>query len=208
MAKIVAPEDNPVVRVEGLVVEFGSGKDKHIAVDGVDLEVRPGEVVAVVGESGSGKSTLVSSVLGLLPPAARISAGSIAIDGLDTAGWKEGDWRAVRGRRVGLVPQDPMSNLNPVLRVGNQVDEAICAHRRLPREEVRSETAAAFTRSGLPNVERRKYAHQFSGGMRQRALIAMASVNSPALLIADEPTSALDVTVQRRILDNLAGAVS
>lgn len=208
VSESAVPESNSIVDIAGLVVEFGSGKNKHVAVDGVDLQIGPSEVVAVVGESGSGKSTLVSAILGLLPSSASVTSGTIRVDGSDTTSWKENDWRTIRGRRIGLVPQDPMSNLDPVLRIGHQVDEAVRAHRRLPRAEVHDETASAFTRAGLPGAERRKYPHQFSGGMRQRALIAMASVNSPALLIADEPTSALDVTVQRRILDNLAEVVA
>lgn len=179
MSESAVPESNSIVDIAGLVVEFGSGKNKHVAVDGVDLQIGPSEVVAVVGESGSGKSTLVSAILGLLPSSASVTSGTIRVDGSDTTSWKENDWRTIRGRRIGLVPQDPMSNLDPVLRIGHQVDEAVRAHRRLPRAEVHDETASAFTRAGLPGAERRKYPHQFSGGMRQRALIAMASVNSP-----------------------------
>jgi peptide/nickel transport system ATP-binding protein len=175
------------------------------AVVGVDLTVAPGETVAVVGESGSGKSTLAAAVLGLLPGAGTVTGGSIEVAGRPVVGASERDLRAIRGRVVALVPQDPNVSLNPTLRIGPQIAEAVRRRPDVDRRSVDAEVIAALEAAGLdePVLRARQYPHELSGGMRQRVLIAAALAGSPRLLIADEPTSALDVTVQKRILDHL-----
>ncbi|OBH32555.1 ABC transporter ATP-binding protein [Mycobacterium sp. E1715] len=191
----------PLLAVEGLRVSFGD----HAAVRGVDLTVLPGETIAVVGESGSGKSTTAAAILGLLPPGGRITAGRIVFDGSDIAGGNRRTLRAIRGREIGYIPQDPMSNLNPVWKVGFQVSEALRANTSDRR--TRRRAVELLGQAGMPDPAKQagRYPHQLSGGMCQRALIAIGLAGRPRLLIADEPTSALDVTVQRQVLDHLQG---
>ncbi|OJZ75704.1 ABC transporter ATP-binding protein [Mycobacterium paraffinicum] len=191
----------PLLAVEGLKVSFGD----HAAVRGVDLTVLPGRTVAVVGESGSGKSTTAAAILGLLPPGGRITAGRIVFDGSDIAGADRRTLRAIRGREIGYIPQDPMSNLNPVWKVGFQVSEALRANTSDGR--ARRRAIELLGQAGMPDPAKQagRYPHQLSGGMCQRALIAIGLAGRPRLLIADEPTSALDVTVQRQVLDHLQG---
>jgi peptide/nickel transport system ATP-binding protein len=191
--------ESPLLSVEGLEVRFG----ENAVVCGVDLSVLPGQTVAVVGESGSGKSTTAAAILGLLPPGGRITAGRIAFDGLDLTAADHRLLRSIRGRGIGYVPQDPMTNLNPVWKVGFQISEALRANtdgRRARRRAVQ-----LLAEAGMPDPAKQagKYPHQLSGGMCQRALIAIGLAGRPRLLIADEPTSALDVTVQRQVLDHL-----
>lgn len=191
--------DEPLLRIEGLHVSFGG----HAAVCGVDLQVQAGRTVAVVGESGSGKSTTAAAILGLLPQGGRITAGRIVFEGADLAAADRRALRAIRGRGIGYVPQDPMTNLNPVWKVGFQVSEALRVNtsgREARRRAVRSLAEAGLTD---PARQAARYPHQLSGGMCQRALIAIGLAGRPRLLIADEPTSALDVTVQRQVLDHL-----
>ncbi|BBY03058.1 peptide ABC transporter ATP-binding protein [Mycobacterium seoulense] len=191
----------PLLAVEGLRVDFGH----QAAVRGVDLTVLPGQTVAVVGESGSGKSTTAAAVLGLLPPGGRITAGRVFFDGTDLAGANRRTLRSIRGREIGYIPQDPMTNLNPVWKVGFQVSEALRANTSDRR--TRRAAVELLAQAGLPDPARQagRYPHQLSGGMCQRALIAIGLAGRPRLLIADEPTSALDVTVQRQVLDHLQG---
>ncbi len=186
----------PLLSVTGLEVTFG---DDVPAVRQVDLAVRAGQTVAIVGESGSGKSTTAAAILGLLPPGGRITAGRIMFDGLDFTAADRRQLRAVRGSGIGYVPQDPMTNLNPVWRVGFQVREALRANN------VDRRAVELLADAGMPDPVLRatQYPHQLSGGMCQRALIAIGLAGRPQLLIADEPTSALDVTVQRQVLDHL-----
>jgi peptide/nickel transport system ATP-binding protein len=195
--------------VAGLTVEFTVAGVTRRAVDDVSFDISPGETVAVVGESGSGKSTTVAAILGVLAAGGRVASGRVLIGGRNIVGLSESQMRAIRGKEVALVPQDPMSNLDPVMRIGAQVNETVTAHRKLARSQVRAEAISALSQAGLLDPERRlrQYPHEFSGGMRQRVLIAIGLANQPRLLIADEPTSALDVTVQRRILDHLAALV-
>ncbi|UPL11253.1 MULTISPECIES: ABC transporter ATP-binding protein [Microbacterium] len=197
--------DEPLLSVEGLAVDFATMDGVVHAVEGVDLEIRPGETVAIVGESGSGKSTTAMAIIGLLAGGGKVAAGSIRLDGREIAHASENELRTIRGRDIGLVPQDPMSNLNPVAKIGTQVAETLLAHGLATRQNVQGKVVEALTAAGLPDPERRakQYPHEFSGGMRQRALIAIGLACKPRLLIADEPTSALDVTVQQTILDQI-----
>lgn len=196
----------PVLAVRGLAVAFTTSRGDVEAVRGVDLEVHAGETVAVVGESGSGKSTLAASVNRLLADNGRITAGKVHLGDLDVTAADERTLREVRGRRIGMVPQDPMTGLNPVMTVGAQVAEALEVHGRARGAEARAEAVALLDRAGIADAAARvdQYPHEFSGGMRQRVLIAMALACRPEVLVADEPTSALDVTVQRLVLDQMA----
>ncbi|GAA4767378.1 ABC transporter ATP-binding protein [Microbacterium gilvum] len=197
----------PLLRVRGLKISFGTGKKQREVVHGVDLDIHRGETVAIVGESGSGKSTTASAIIDLLPGTGAVTGGTIELEGVDLTKASRREMEDVRGRRIGYVPQDPMSNLNPVWSIGFQVKEAIRANGLASgRKEVERRAIEVLQQAGLADAERRlhQFPHQFSGGMRQRALIGIGLAADPALLIADEPTSALDVTVQRVILDHLA----
>jgi peptide/nickel transport system ATP-binding protein len=192
--------ETPLLSVEGLEVTFGAHAP---AVCGVDLSVLRGQTVAVVGESGSGKSTTAAAVLGLLPPGGRITAGRIVFDGRDITAADRRVLRSIRGRSIGYVPQDPMTNLNPVWKVGFQIREALRVNAY--GHGARRRAVQLLAEAGMPDPVKQagKYPHQLSGGMCQRALIAIGLAGRPELLIADEPTSALDVTVQRQVLDHL-----
>lgn len=195
----------PLLRVTDLEVAFQSTTGMVPAVRGASLTIYPGQSVAIVGESGSGKSTTAAAIIGLLPGTGKITGGKIEFDSRDITNLPEKEMSKIRGAQIGMVPQDPMSNLNPVWRIGTQVEEGLHATGAVPKEQIHERAIEALEKAGLPDAQRRskQYPHEFSGGMRQRALIAMGLVSNPKLLIADEPTSALDVTVQRRILDNL-----
>ncbi len=195
-----------LLTVTDLAVDFGTMDGTVHAVTDVNFSISPGETVAIVGESGSGKSTTAMAVIGLLASGGRIVGGSVRLDGVELANAPEAELRKIRGRDIGLVPQDPMSNLNPVTRIGDQVAEALLAHKLADRKNVDQEVHKALVAAGIPNPEERakQYPHELSGGLRQRALIAIGLACRPRLLIADEPTSALDVTVQQTILDQLA----
>ncbi|HLT61271.1 MAG TPA: ABC transporter ATP-binding protein [Microlunatus sp.] len=172
---------------------------------GVDLTVYPGQTVAIVGESGSGKSTTAHAVIGLLPSGGRVVSGEIRFDGRDLAAAQESELVGVRGNGIGFVPQDPMSNLNPVWKIGFQITETLAANGIARGKQARERAAELLREAGIPDPEHRmnQYPHELSGGLRQRALIAIGLSGRPDLLIADEPTSALDVTVQRQILDHI-----
>ena len=190
----------PLLSVEGLEVRFGTHEP---AVCGMDLTVLRGQTVAVVGESGSGKSTAAAAILGLLAPGGRITGGRIVFDGRDITKADHRLLRSIRGREIGYVPQDPMTNLNPVWKVGFQIREALRANT--DGREARRRAVELLAQAGMPDPVKQagRYPHQLSGGMCQRALIAIGLAGRPRLLIADEPTSALDVTVQRQVLDHL-----
>lgn len=189
-----------LLSVEGLQVRFGSDEP---VVRGVDLRVSRGQTVAVVGESGSGKSTTAAAILGLLSPGGRITDGRITFDGADITSAGRRLMRSIRGREIGYVPQDPMTNLNPVWKVGFQVREALRVNT--DGRDARRRAVQLLADAGMPDPAKQagRYPHQLSGGMCQRALIAIGLAGRPRLLIADEPTSALDVTVQRQVLDHL-----
>jgi peptide/nickel transport system ATP-binding protein len=196
---------DPLLRIDALSVEYVVRGGTVVGAQGVDLAVHAGETVALVGESGSGKSTTAHAVAGLLPRAATVTAGAVRFDGQDLVGLGERRLRTIRGRHIGLIPQDPTVSLNPVKRIGDQVAEVLLVHGLADRRSARRQAIEALDRAGIPQpaVRARQHPHELSGGMRQRVLIAIALAASPRLVIADEPTSALDVTVQRQILDHI-----
>jgi oligopeptide/dipeptide ABC transporter ATP-binding protein len=198
---------DPVLSIRDLVVEFKTEDGVVHAVDGVSYDLFPGETLGIVGESGSGKSVSTLALLGLIPqPPGRIVSGTADFKGRDLLKLKKKELRRVRGNEVAMVFQDPMTSLNPVLTVGNQLGESIKTHFPDEKKEVVKERVIDLLKLvGVPNAETRytQYPHEFSGGMRQRAMIAMSITNSPALLIADEPTTALDVTIQAQVLEVL-----
>ncbi|MER5787571.1 ABC transporter ATP-binding protein [Streptomyces sp. NPDC001980] len=195
----------PLLEIRGLSVSYRTRGDTVSAVRGVDLDVWPGQVTAVVGESGSGKSTTAHAVTRLLAANGTIDAGTVRFGRHDLAALSEAELRTVRGKQIALVPQDPTVSLNPVKRIGEQVAEVLRIHGLATRRGAAAQAVAVLDQAGLPDaaVRARQYPHELSGGMRQRALIAIAIAAKPRLIIADEPTSALDVTVQRVILDHL-----
>ncbi|WP_062981224.1 dipeptide ABC transporter ATP-binding protein [Nocardia anaemiae] len=197
--------DEPLLEIEDLNVCFSAEGKKVPAVRDVSLTVYPGQTVAIVGESGSGKSTTAHSVIDLLPGTGQVTSGSIRFDGKDLAKASKKEVVAVRGSGIGLVPQDPMSNLNPVWKIGFQIRETLEANGIAKGKAAEQRAVELLEEAGMSDAARRvnQYPHEFSGGMRQRALIAIGLACRPKLLIADEPTSALDVTVQRQILDHL-----
>ncbi|WP_400999523.1 dipeptide ABC transporter ATP-binding protein [Agromyces sp. GXQ0307] len=199
-------EERPLLDIKDLKVEFTTQEGKVTAVDGVNITLYRGQSLAIVGESGSGKSTTAHAIINLLPGSGRIADGQILLDGQDISKASKKEMESIRGRKIGFVPQDPMSNLNPVWSIGFQVEEAIKANGIASgRKEIRARAIEVLKQAGLQDADRRlkQFPHQFSGGMRQRVLIGMGLSADPQLLIADEPTSALDVTVQRVILDHL-----
>ena len=207
---MTAPHDQGAERallsIEELRVEFESQFGTVLAVDGVSYQVMPGETLAVVGESGCGKSVTALSVLGLVPsPPGRMAGGRIVFEELDLVAAAPDRLREIRGNDIAMIFQEPMTSLNPVLTVGEQIGEALIEHLGLSGPEARERVVALLGRVGIPSPERRvdDYPHQLSGGMCQRVMIAMALACDPKLLIADEPTTALDVTVQAQILDLL-----
>ncbi len=194
-----------LLEVEDLTVRFRTLRGEVHAVNGVDLSVDSGETVAVVGESGSGKSVTALAILGLLGPAASVPRGRVDFDGQPLLGRSEHQLRRLRGAAISMIFQDPMTCLNPMMPIGAQVAEVLEAHTTLRRADIRRRSIEVLDEVGIPDAARRAdhYPHQFSGGMRQRAMIAIAIACTPRLLIADEPTTALDVTVQAQILDLL-----
>ncbi len=197
----------PVLQIEALRTEFRIGGAWHPAVDGLSLAIRRQETLALVGESGSGKSMTALSVMGLVPePAGRIGAGRITLDGTELTGLSDRKLETLRGDRMAMIFQDPMTSLNPVMPIGAQIAEGLRVHRGLARAAAAERALAALEEVRMPSAARRfgDYPHQFSGGMRQRVMIALALACEPALLLADEPTTALDVTIQAQVLALLA----
>ena len=196
-----------LLEVQNLQTHFRTRSGTVRAVDGVSFTLESGGSLGIVGESGSGKTVTSLSIMRLLEPPGFIAGGRVLLQGRDMVGLSEQEIRGIRGRQVCLVFQDPMTSLNPVYRVGDQVAEAVLAHSGLGRAEAMGRALALFKLLGIPAPEHRlrEYPHQLSGGMRQRVMIAMALVNDPELLILDEPTTALDVTIQAQILDLIRG---
>lgn len=192
----------PVLDVRDLTTRFRTRSGTVHAVNGVSFSLRPGESLALVGESGSGKTVTALSLLGLVPPPGRVEGGRVLLGGRDLLGLPPKEWREIRGREIGMVFQDPMTSLNPVLTVGRQLAEPMRHHLGMSKREAADEAAALLGRVGIPNARDRlsEHPHQFSGGQRQRIGIAMALACRPAVLIADEPTTALDVTIQAQIV--------
>ena len=195
-------EAKVLLEVRDLATEFVTRAGVARAVDGVSFDVHAGEIVGLVGESGSGKSVTGYSILGLIDAPGRIAAGSVKFDGQELVGMPRSQLRTLRGRRIAMVFQDPMSTLNPVLSVFNQMQLAMRAHGQPDAAQMRARALSALGKVGIPDPERRldAYPHELSGGMRQRVAIAIAFLNNPALVICDEPTTALDVSIQAQIL--------
>ena len=199
------PSDEPLLVVEGLKVHFPTSDGIVKAVDGLDYTLERGRTLGIVGESGSGKSVSSSAIMGLFRGTTAKLSGSIRLGGTDVLGLSEAEMRRLRGREVAMIFQDPLSALHPYYTVGAQIIEAYRVHHDVSKKVARTRAIEMLDRVGIPQPDQRvdAYPHQFSGGMRQRAMIAMGLVNDPSLLIADEPTTALDVTVQAQILDLL-----
>ncbi|MWV46331.1 ATP-binding cassette domain-containing protein [Paenibacillus sp. HJL G12] len=195
----------PLLNVDELRVSFQTRDGQNQAVRGVSFHVGAGETVGIVGESGSGKSVTAKAIMGLIAPPGKITHGSVDFKGEDLVNMSDSQWRKLRGNRIAMVFQDPMTALNPVKTIGYQMTEVIRRHRGLGKKEALQEAVEMLRKVGISEPERRvkQYPHEFSGGMRQRVMIAMALSCSPELLIADEPTTALDVTIQAQILDLL-----
>jgi oligopeptide transport system ATP-binding protein len=211
MIRSLPDEELPLLRVRDLAVTFGSGERTVHAVNGISYDLQRGETLGVVGESGSGKSVSSLALMRLLPkPAARITSGEITFDGEEVLALSEDSVREMRGNKMAMIFQDPMTSLNPVLTVERQLTEVLETHRKLKRRGAITRAIELLELVGIPAAKRRlnDYPHQFSGGMRQRVMIAMALACDPQLLIADEPTTALDVTIQAQILDLMRSAVS
>jgi oligopeptide/dipeptide ABC transporter ATP-binding protein len=199
-----------LLSVDGLRVEFWTQRGTVYAVNGVSFDIAPGETLGIVGESGCGKSVTSLAILGILPRAGRVTGGHALFQGSDLIGRPDAELRKIRGRDIAMIFQDPMTSLNPVLTVGRQIRESIETHFDLDRKAAERRVVELLDQVGIPEARRRAgdYPHQFSGGMRQRAMIAMALACEPKLLIADEPTTALDVTIQAQILDLLRALVA
>jgi oligopeptide/dipeptide ABC transporter ATP-binding protein len=196
-----------VLSVQNLTVDFPSGDGAVHAVRGVSYELRPGEVLGIVGESGSGKSVTSMAVMGLLPKTAKVS-GSVKFRGEELLGKSDKQLTRVRGKNIAMIFQDPMTSLNPVYKIGYQLAEAVRAHHDLTKAQARKRAVELLELVNIPQPDRRvdQYPHEFSGGMRQRVVIAIAMANDPDVIIADEPTTALDVTVQAQVLESLRAA--
>jgi oligopeptide/dipeptide ABC transporter ATP-binding protein len=200
----------PLLSVEDLYVQFWTRRGTIHAVNGVSFDIAPGETLGIVGESGCGKSVTALGLLGILPRAGKVVDGSAMFEGRDLVHLSDRQLRRVRGKEIAMVFQDPMTSLNPVLTIGRQITEALETHFGMKGKAAQRRAAELLDRVGIPTATKRvrDYPHQFSGGMRQRAMIAMALACRPKLLIADEPTTALDVTIQAQILDLLRALVA
>ncbi len=196
-----------ILEVENLRVEFPTRRGTLVAVDGASFSIAPGEVLGVVGESGAGKTLTGLAVIGLLEPPGRIAAGEVRLEGRRIDNLPHEQMRRIRGRRIGVVFQDPLTSLNPLYTIGQQLEETILTHLELTRAAARSRALSLLREVGVPAPEARfgNYPHQFSGGMRQRVVIALALCAEPSLVIADEPTTALDVSIQAQIISLLKG---
>jgi oligopeptide transport system ATP-binding protein len=206
----VATAREALLSVEDLRVEFWTSRGTIHAVNGISFDIGPGETLGIVGESGCGKSVTALTLLGILPRAGKVRSGHATFGGRDLLRLSDRQLRRIRGKEIAMIFQDPMSSLNPVLTIGRQIREALETHFGMKKKEALGRAAELLDRVGIPSAKQRvrDYPHQFSGGMRQRAMIAMALACKPKLLIADEPTTALDVTIQAQILDLLRDLVA
>ena len=195
----------PLLEVRNLRIEFPTRRGTLLAVDDISFSIAPGEVLGVVGESGAGKSLTGAAVIGLLEPPGRIARGEVKLAGLRIDNLPADEMRKVRGREIGAIFQDPLTSLNPLYTVGRQLTETITTHLHMSQQQARSRAIELLAATGIPAPERRvdHYPHQFSGGMRQRVVIALALAAEPKLIIADEPTTALDVSIQAQIIQLL-----
>ncbi|MCG7586928.1 ABC transporter ATP-binding protein [Photobacterium sp. OFAV2-7] len=199
-------EQTPLLSVENLTVEFKTDKGTVRAINGVNFKVMPGETVAIVGESGCGKSVSSLSIMGLVPsPPGKIVDGSITFKGRELVGLSEKEYRKVRGNEISMIFQEPMTALNPVLKISTQMIDVIRLHNDVSKKQARARAIEMLDTVGIPSPEKRidQYPHELSGGMRQRVMIAMALSCGPDLLLADEPTTALDVTIQAQVMDEM-----
>ena len=198
-------KNQPLLKVENLRIEFPTRRGTLVAVDDISFHIDEGEVLGVVGESGAGKSLTGSAIIGLLEPPGRIAGGKVLLEGQDIANLPYELMRRIRGRHIGMVFQDPLTSLNPLYTVGRQLTETILTHTEMSPQDARERAIELLSEVGIPSPELRidQYPHQFSGGMRQRVVIALALCVNPRLIIADEPTTALDVSIQAQIISLL-----
>ena len=191
-----------ILELKNLRVEFPTRRGTLVAVDDVSLGIAPGEVLGLVGESGAGKTLTGLAIIGLLEPPGRIAAGEVRLEGRRIDNLPHEELRRVRGRRIGVVFQDPLTSLNPLYSIGEQLEETILTHLPLSKSQARTRALSLLREVGIPAPEARlhQYPHQFSGGMRQRVVIALALAAEPSLVIADEPTTALDVSIQAQVI--------
>ncbi len=201
----IKSNDDVILKVNDLRINFRAYGGMVHAVRGIDFELHRGETLAIVGESGSGKSVSIKAILGILSNNAIIESGEILYDGKDLTKVDEDDFHKIRGKRIGLIFQDPLSALNPIVRIGKQITEVLQLNQKMGRKDAKKKAIELMTTVGIPNPEERfmQYPFQFSGGMRQRIVIAIALAGDPEILICDEPTTALDVTVQAKILEEI-----
>lgn len=198
-------EEKKILSIKDLVVEYRTTEERVEAVNGVSFDLNYGETIGLVGETGAGKTTIARAIMGILPdPPARVRSGSIRLDDTELLGMENEKMMHIRGNRISMVFQDPMTALNPVIRVGRQIAEGIKIHEKLSWKEAEKKALEIFEMVGIPAGRFREYPHQFSGGMKQRVVIAIALACNPDLLIADEPTTALDVTIQAQVLEMIS----
>ncbi|MCD8389022.1 MAG: ABC transporter ATP-binding protein, partial [Oscillospiraceae bacterium] len=201
----VNTEKKRILSVENLTVEYLSNKEVVRAVNDVSFSLNYGETIGLVGETGAGKTTIARSIMGILPvPPARVKAGQIYLDGTELLSLPEEEFQKIRGKRISMIFQDPMTALNPIMRVGKQISEVIQTHEGVSASDADERAKEVLKMVGISSDRFREYPHQFSGGMKQRVVIAIALACEPDLLIADEPTTALDVTIQAQVLDMIS----
>lgn len=194
--------DKPILTVKDLYVQYRAGGEIVEAVNGVSFDLHEKQALALVGETGAGKTTIAKAIMSILPdPPAKVTGGEIILEGQDMLKMKEKKLRSIRGSRISMIFQDPMTALSPVYTIGNQIEEAYLEHNKVSRAEARKRTNELLNMVGIPSERYGEYPHQFSGGMRQRVVIAIALACNPEILIADEPTTALDVTIQAQVLE-------